>query len=109
MGKKRRVLRSPKFARLRKHPKYVGLVAANKQETGEVQEVVEEVIKPAEEIPTFVLETVAEPVVVEAPKAPELVKAVKTKSKPRAKAKAKKKTFSDLSRSKKKVLPEDKS
>ena len=30
MGKKRRVLRSPKFANLRKHPKYAGMVRGNK-------------------------------------------------------------------------------
>ena len=37
MGKKRRVLNSSKFAALRKHPKYKGLVRANSKNS-EIQE-----------------------------------------------------------------------
>ncbi len=56
MGKKRRVINSPKFAGLRKHPKYRGLTETsskfieNQQEVEE-QEVIEEtpVLKAAEE------------------------------------------------------------
>ena len=63
MGKKRRVLRNPKFKHLRKHPKYAGMVASNKQKIEEIQETIEEVTEPAESIPTPVLETAAEVVV----------------------------------------------
>jgi hypothetical protein len=56
MGKKRRVLHSPKFAGLRKHPKYRGLASANSKlvenlQEVEEQEVVEEtpILKAAEE------------------------------------------------------------
>lgn len=57
MGKKRRVINSPKFASLRKHPKYRGLAEANSKFVGnqqevEEQEVIEEtpILKAAEEI-----------------------------------------------------------
>ncbi len=56
MGKKRRVINSPKFASLRKHPKYRGLTEANSkfvenQQEAEEQEIIEEtpVLKAAEE------------------------------------------------------------
>jgi len=57
MGKKRRVINSPKFASLRKHPKYRGLAEANSKFIGNQQEVedqgvIEEtpILKAAEEI-----------------------------------------------------------
>ena len=69
MGKKRRVLRSSKFARLRKHPKYVGMSAANEQKAEEIQEVVIEekqatsildIITPEIKVPEPVTEVVEE-------------------------------------------------
>ena len=88
MGKKRRVLRSPKFARLREHPKYAGMVAANKQENEEPDEIVVEVIERKPEI-------IEEPKIVklEKPK-PALKKkaAPKTKAKSRTKKTTAKKT-----------------
>ena len=56
MGKKRRVLNSPKFASLRKHPKYRALAEANSKFVGNQQEVEEQeaieetpILKAAEE------------------------------------------------------------
>jgi predicted house-cleaning noncanonical NTP pyrophosphatase (MazG superfamily) len=59
MGKKRRILRSPKFKHLRKHRKYSGLVKAKVEEAVEevVEEAVEEEIQESiEEIVTPILE-----------------------------------------------------
>ena len=57
MGKKRRVINSPKFASLRKHPKYRGLAEANSKFIGNQQEVEDQgvteetpILKAAEEI-----------------------------------------------------------
>lgn len=88
MGKKRRMLKSPKFAKLRTHPKYVKLVAANKQENEEPNEVVIEVVEQKPEI-------VEEPKVVklEKPKpAPKKKAAPKTKAKSKTKKTTAKKT-----------------
>ena len=88
MGKKRRMLKSPKFARLRTHPKYVGLVAANKQEIEEPDEIVVEVLEQKPEI-------IEEPKIVklEKPKpAPKKKAAPKTKAKSRTKKTTAKKT-----------------
>ena len=88
MGKKRRVLRSPKFANLRKHPKYAGMVAANKQENEEPNETVIENVEQKPEI-------IEEPKIVklEKPKpAPKKKAAPKTKAKSRAKKTTVKKT-----------------
>ena len=88
MGKKKRVLNSPKFAKLRTHPKYVGLVAANKQEIEEPDEIVVEVLEQEPEI-------VEEPKVVklEKPKpAPKKKAAPKTKAKSKTKKTTAKKT-----------------
>jgi hypothetical protein len=69
MGKKRRVLRSSKFANLRRHPKYASLVAANEQKAEEIQEVVIEekqatsildIITPEIKVPEPVTEVVEE-------------------------------------------------
>jgi hypothetical protein len=60
MGKKRRVLRSPKFKHLRKHPKYAGMAAPKEQKIEEAQEIVEpvlEIVEPVLEIVEPVLET----------------------------------------------------
>ena len=88
MGKKRRVLRNPKFAKLRTHPKYVGLVAANKQEIEEPDEIVVEVLEQKPEI-------IEEPKIVklEKPKpAPKKKAAPKIKAKSRTKKTTAKKT-----------------
>tara|TARA_R110000851_G_scaffold83939_1_gene183143 strand:- start:320 stop:601 length:282 start_codon:yes stop_codon:yes gene_type:complete len=88
VGKKRRMLKSPKFAKLRTHPKYVKLVAANKQENEEPNEVVIEVVEQKPEI-------VEEPKVVklEKPKpAPKKKAAPKTKAKSKTKKTTAKKT-----------------
>jgi len=93
VGKKRRVLRSPKFARLREHPKYAGMVAANKQENEEPDEIVVEVIEQKPE-------AIEEPEVVklEKPKP-----ALKKKAAPKTKAKSKtKKTTAKKTTRKKK-------
>ena len=67
MGKKRRVLRSPKFANLRTHPKYVGMVSSNKKEKKEFyEEAVDQLIEETE------IEKEAE--IVEAAEAPKAVK-----------------------------------
>jgi len=88
VGKKRRVLRNPKFAKLRTHPKYVGLVAANKQEIEEPDEIVVEVLEQKPEI-------IEEPKIVklEKPKpAPKKKAAPKIKAKSRTKKTTAKKT-----------------
>ena len=56
MGKKRRVLHSSKFATLREHPKYKGLVRANSKSSGNRQEI-EEIEEPEVVAETPVLKT----------------------------------------------------
>jgi hypothetical protein len=88
VGKKRRVLRSPKFAKLRTHPKYAGMVAVHEQEKEEPSETVIETIEQKPEI-------IEEPKVVklEKPKpAPKKKAAPKTKAKSRTKKTTVKKT-----------------
>ena len=88
MGKKKRVLNKPKFAKLRTHSKYVGLVAANKQEIEEPDEIVVEVLEQKPEI-------IEEPKIVklEKPKpAPKKKAAPKTKAKSSTKKTTAKKT-----------------
>ena len=88
MGKKRRVLKNPKFAKLRTHPKYVNLVAANEQKNEEPNEAVIENIEQEPEI-------IEEPKIVklEKPKpAPKKKAAPKTKAKSRTKKTTAKKT-----------------
>ena len=87
MGKKRRVLKSPKFAKLRTHPKYAGMVAANKQENEEPSEAV---IENVEKKPEIIEE-------------PKIVKLEKPKTAPKTKAKSKtKKTTAKKTTRKKK-------
>lgn len=81
MGKKRRVFKSPKFANLRKHPKYAGMVAAREQKKEESYEVVVEQPKP---------ETVKEAEIVEVTPEPKVVKLEKPKPIPEMKAAPKK-------------------
>ena len=82
------MLKSPKFARLRKHPKYVNLAAAHEQEKEEPSETVVEVLEQKPEI-------IEEPEVVisEKPKpAPKKKAAPKTKAKSKTKKTTAKKT-----------------
>ena len=97
MGKKRRVLRSPKFAHLRKHPKYAGMVASNEQAKEESQEsaIVEEQPTPVLDIVATQTETIEpEPV----------VKAVKEKPKPKPRKTRKKATTAKKRTAKRKPL-----
>jgi len=93
MGKKRRVLRSSKFANLRKHPKYAGMIAARQQKKEEPCEAVAEQPKP---------ELIKEPEIVEIIPEPEVVKLEKPKpvSKPKPKI-TKKTTIKKTTRKKK--------
>ena len=50
MGKKKRVLKNPKFAKLRTHPKYRNLVAANEQKNKEPNEATVETLAKEPEI-----------------------------------------------------------
>tara|TARA_R110000824_G_scaffold37261_7_gene114608 strand:- start:653 stop:991 length:339 start_codon:yes stop_codon:yes gene_type:complete len=81
MGKKRRILRSPKFIHLRAHRKFAGLVKANLK-------VVEEEKPPAEEPVSLALE---EPEVEIEERTPELLPEEPKKKKPASKVTAKKK------------------
>ena len=102
MGKKRRVLNNPKFANLRKHPKYAGMVAAHvgpsaarEQEKEESYEIVAEQPKP---------EIIKEPEIAEILPEPKAVKLEKPKPAPETKTKsktAKKTTIKKTTRKKK--------
>jgi hypothetical protein len=97
MGKKRRVLNNPKFAKLREHPKYAGMIAARQPSKEESYEA--EVEQPK---PEFVKETeiVEVALVKEEPK--KVVKLEKPKPTPEAKPKlTKKKVATKTKRSKK--------
>jgi len=90
VGKKRRVLNNPKFATLRKHPKYAKLVAANKIKKEEPSET-EAVFEDIEHAPKIIEEPKA--VKIEKPKpAPKKKAAPKIKAKSRTKKTTAKKT-----------------
>ena len=86
MGKKRRVLRNPKFTSLRNHPKYKSLVGTDSKSSGNEQEIEEPevvvetpVLKTNKEVKTSEAETVK----------PKLKKApAKKKASPKTKAKS---------------------
>jgi hypothetical protein len=88
MGKKRRVLKSPKFANLRRHPKYSGMIAAREQEKEEFNEVA--IKQPEPEITqiTQIMEIAPEPEITETTPEPKVVKLEKPKPAPKAKAKS---------------------
>ena len=99
VGKKRRVLKSPKFAKLRTHPKYSGMVAVHEQKNEEPSETVFKNIEQKTEI-------IEETKIVEEPKVVKLEKpkpAPKKKAAPKTKAKSKtKKTTAKKTARKKK-------
>ena len=89
MGKKRRVLKSPKFANLRRHPKYSGMIAAREQEKEEFNEVA--IKQPEPEITqiTQIMEIAPEPEITETTPEPKVVKLEKPKPVLRTKTKSK--------------------
>jgi len=92
VGKKRRVLKNPKFAKLRTHSKYAGLVAANKQENEEPDEVVIEKVEQK-------TQTIEEPKLIE-PAKPKFVSKKKAAPKTKTKSRARKTTVKKSTRKK---------